>query len=600
MKVVNVMYDTLCRHFLSPYGNKKVKTPNFDRLAANAVTFDNSYVCSLPCMPARRDLHNSRVNFLQRDWGPLEPFDDSVPEILKTNGIFSALVSDHAHYWEDGGATYHTRYSSWIGHRGQEGDACNNDSRFISACQKVGKNCLDPRYWSQMTRICDAVNRENAPTDDLMPQGRTFADGLKFINDNHDIDNWFLQIETFDPHEPFFTHENWKELYPEIAEYAGNKTDWPGYEAVGKNETPEDIMHVRYLYAALVSMCDHYLGKVLDLFDKYDLWKDTMLIVNTDHGFLLGEHEWWGKSIMPAYEEISHTPLFIYDPVSKIKGKRRDGLVSTIDIPTTILDFFGIDKTPDMQGNSVLPLIRENKKIRDRVIFGFNRAHVAVTDGKYTYFRAPLVKEEKNCFEYTLMPTRMRMRFDVKTLAKAEFVGPLPFTKGCKVLKTPAPGNYVSSVNFGTKLFDVENDPRQKELIDNPELEAKYANMLVEEMKKAQAPEEQYVRLGLKKEGGMTAKDILDAREEDVVADTPAFIDKATWTKEARNVWRGFAKMLPKEALSAAQNIVCGVVAKKAAKIVDVEDVVEAVKLITPKEQLAQSLYFIRTIARSE
>ena len=87
MKAIMVMYDTLCRNFLGPYGNDWVKTPSFNRLAENSVTFERNYVCSLPCMPARRDLHNSRVNFLQRDWGPLEPFDDSMPEELKKHGI---------------------------------------------------------------------------------------------------------------------------------------------------------------------------------------------------------------------------------------------------------------------------------------------------------------------------------------------------------------------------------------------------------------------------------------------------------------------------------------------------------------------------------
>ena len=218
----------------------------------------------------------------------------------------------------------------------------------------------------------------------------------------------FLQIETFDPHEPFFTQKEWKDKYPELAGYTGSKTDWPAYDPVRENETAEDIGYVRRLYAALVSMCDSYLGKVLDAMDEYDLWKDTMLIVNTDHGFLLGEHDWWGKSIMPAYEEISHTPLFIYDPVSRIQNRRRMQLTSAIDIPATILDFHGLEIPEDMQGHSLLPVIRENQKVRDTALFGFHASHVAITDGRYTYFRAPLYTQESNCYEYTLMPTRMR------------------------------------------------------------------------------------------------------------------------------------------------------------------------------------------------
>ena len=78
MKAVVVMFDSLNRHLLSPYGCEWTHTPNFKRLSERTVTFDKSYVCSMPCMPARRDFHTGRPNFLHRSWGPLEPFDDSV------------------------------------------------------------------------------------------------------------------------------------------------------------------------------------------------------------------------------------------------------------------------------------------------------------------------------------------------------------------------------------------------------------------------------------------------------------------------------------------------------------------------------------------
>ena len=122
MKAIMLMFDSLNRHMLQPYGCDSTITPNFNRLAKHAVTFDNCYVASMPCMPARREIHTGRMNFLHRSWGPLEPFDDSMPEILKENGIYSHLVTDHYHYFEDGGCTYHTRYSSYEFVRGQEGD----------------------------------------------------------------------------------------------------------------------------------------------------------------------------------------------------------------------------------------------------------------------------------------------------------------------------------------------------------------------------------------------------------------------------------------------------------------------------------------------
>ncbi|MBT3226260.1 MAG: sulfatase-like hydrolase/transferase, partial [Deltaproteobacteria bacterium] len=113
MKAIMVMFDSLNRHMLPMYGCDWMKTPNFERLAKRSVVFDTAYVGSMPCMPARRELHTGRLNFLHRGWGPIEPFDDSVPEILKKNGIYTHLSTDHYHYWEDGGATYHERYN-WL------------------------------------------------------------------------------------------------------------------------------------------------------------------------------------------------------------------------------------------------------------------------------------------------------------------------------------------------------------------------------------------------------------------------------------------------------------------------------------------------------
>ena len=201
MKAIMVMFDSLNRHYLPPYGCQNVRAPNFARLARCATTFDNSHVCSMPCMPARRDLHTARPNFLHCPWGQLEPFDDSVPQMLKENGVYSHLVSDHYHYWEDGGATYHSRYNSWQSFRGQEGDLWGGQ---VAAPDLplggVGRfEALD-----RLTRH-DLLNREVARRETDLPQVQTFAAGLDFIERNRDEDNWFLQIETFDPHEPFFS-----------------------------------------------------------------------------------------------------------------------------------------------------------------------------------------------------------------------------------------------------------------------------------------------------------------------------------------------------------------------------------------------------------
>ena len=102
MKAIMLMFDSLNRHMLEPYGCKWTSTPNFRRLAEHTAVFDTCYVGSLPCMPARRELQTGRYNFLHRSWGPIEPYDICMPELLSRRGIYTHLISDHGHYWEDG------------------------------------------------------------------------------------------------------------------------------------------------------------------------------------------------------------------------------------------------------------------------------------------------------------------------------------------------------------------------------------------------------------------------------------------------------------------------------------------------------------------
>ena len=101
MKAIMVMYDSLNRRYLEPYGSTHCPTPNFQRLAEKSVTFTNCCVGSMPCMPARRELHTGRYNFLHRSWSPIEPFDDSAPEILKRNGVYTHLFRDREFTLED-------------------------------------------------------------------------------------------------------------------------------------------------------------------------------------------------------------------------------------------------------------------------------------------------------------------------------------------------------------------------------------------------------------------------------------------------------------------------------------------------------------------
>ena len=495
MRAILILFDTLNRHFLPSYGNNWVHAPNFKRLSEKTVIFDNCYTGSLMCIPARRELHTGRHNFLHRSWGPLEPFDDSMPETLKNNGVYAHLVSDHYHYWEDGGATYHNRYNSWQFARGHEGDPWKGEVKDPEIPDYVYNMRENWPHWRQ-----DWVNRKYMQEEENQPLAKTFEIALEFIETNEQEDNWFLHIETFDPHEPFFTPQKYKELYKH--DYSGPHFDWPNYGIVV--ETDEQVDHIRKEYAASISMCDNYLGKVLDLMDQKDMWKDTMLIVTTDHGFLLGEKGWWAKAVPPIYNEIAHIPLFIWDPRSNRKNERRNALVQTTDLAPTILEFFRIKRPKFMHGKVLRDTVDLDEQIRDVALFGAHGAQVNITDGRYVYMRGPNNILNKPLFNYTLMPTHMRGFFSINEIKTMELADSFNFTKDCKLMRFSSRYNALNPYIYGSDLFDLQYDPTQEHPIYDTEIERRMIKLLIREMKRNNCPVEQYQRLGIPFEGEVT------------------------------------------------------------------------------------------------
>lgn len=500
LKAIMVMFDSLNRHMLPPYGGT-IKAPNFTRLAERCTTFDNSYVGSMPCIPARRELHTGRYNFLHRSWGPIEPFDDSMPEILGEHGIHAHLATDHQHYWEDGGATYHTRYKTWEFMRGQEGDPWKAQLRDPPMPPRFKGGNPGARLLRQ-----DLVNRQYMATEDLHPQTRTFDAGLEFIRENSAADRWFLQIESFDPHEPFFSYARHREPYRE--QLLPINYDWPSYEPVG-TDTAEEIRHVRAEYSALVSMCDYSLGRVLDLMDELDLWGDTLLIVCTDHGFLLGEHGWWAKTVQPWFNEIARTPLFVWDPRSRRSGVRRSALVQMIDFAPTLLEFFGVQPRPDMQGAALRDTVDNDRPVRRAALFGSFGGHVNITDGRFVYMRTgPDAAAVEPLYEYTLMPTHMRRRFGIDELQDLQLGRPFSFTKGVRPLRVPGQ-SFGQSGRYGTMLFDLQCDPGQIRAIVDESAELWMIGLLLDLLRESDAPDEQYDRLGLPRQGEASSRHLL-------------------------------------------------------------------------------------------
>jgi arylsulfatase A-like enzyme len=524
MRTIFVLFDSLNRKALGAFGGTSIATPNFDRFAKKAMSFDKHYVGSLPCMPARRDMHTGRLNFMHRPWGPLEPFDNSYATLLSENGIYSHLVSDHSHYFENGGGGYANAFDSWDFIRGQENDTMKamvqppisrlremfDERQYpmqnLVDGQTITRGTCDPKAWK---RSRHAINTLFMKSEEDYPTAKCFDRAFEFLENNKSADDWFLQIECFDPHEPFTAPEQYRDAYQ--TDYKGKILDWPLYEKV--TESAEEVAEIRANYAAVVAMCDAYFGRLMKWLDKEDAWGNTAIMLTTDHGYLLGEHEWWAKNRMPYYEEISHIPLMIWHPdMAQNQGSRSSDLTQTPDLMPTILDFYGIPLPKESTAHSLMPIIQGGKSDRETAILGMFAGPICVTDGRYTYFRFPENPSAVPLPLYTLMPSHLAGLFSMGELKSTEMAEPFEFTKGVPVMKInmnpevdPTGLDCVANWEHGSCLFDLAEDPSQTSPVDDPEVMRRLLSNLVDHLDLHDAPIEIYAHYGLQEYRPATA-----------------------------------------------------------------------------------------------
>ncbi len=503
MKCVFLLFDSLNRHALSCYEPTAPRTPNFERLAKHSVVFDRHFVGSLPCMPARRDIQTGRLNFLHRGWGPMEPFDHSLAEILRASGIYTHLITDHYHYFEDGGTGFHGRYSSWEFIRGQEKD------KWRPAIRPAPERWRERFHERQHdfspdinSKLPYYINRDHLEATGEFPMAQCFDAARGFLDAHGADDDWLLHLECFDPHEPFFAPERFLREFPDAL--GGKIFDWPSY---GRSDVdPALLRALRANYAALVAACDHYLGELLDCFDKHDLWRDTWLIMSTDHGLLLGEKEYLGKNRPPFYNEVAHIPLTVAAPRNSWIAPARSGaLTQAIDLMPTMLDIFDRPVPAEVTGSSLMSVLRgKDSKGRTGCIFGQFGAAINYTDGRYSYFMYPHEPFEADLFQYTLMPAHMRTFFEASEFDAAEVVRDLPFTRGYPVWRLPVQKDATANMTrryplleAHDALFDLGVDPSQRTPVTDAALVSRIRKEIAALMHGNNAPGEMFARYGL-------------------------------------------------------------------------------------------------------
>jgi arylsulfatase A-like enzyme len=193
---------------------------------------------------------------------------------------------------------------------------------------------------------------------------------LELNYDQHD--KWFLHVDTFDPHEPWDPPKWYAYMYNE---------KWKNENAIGPpfsrgrdkiasslGLSKEDLRAFRARYAGEVTLVDRWVGRLLEKVGDLGLFEDTLIIFTSDHGTYLGEHGWIGKTPV-LYDEVAGIPLIVRvaDTVGDFRG-HCDGLVQPPDLMPTVLDFAGVDIPESVQGSSMLPLIRKEKRAIRQIV----------------------------------------------------------------------------------------------------------------------------------------------------------------------------------------------------------------------------------------
>ncbi|MCI8622424.1 MAG: sulfatase [Provencibacterium sp.] len=483
MKTIFLLMDSLNRHYLEAYGGQ-VKTPNLDRLIARSLRFDNHWCGSMPCMPARRELMTGRLNFLEAPWGAIEPWDDCLPvELRRQKRVYSHLITDHYHYFHGGGEGYHTLFDSWEFERGQEGDVWHPLVKEPEIPVFRGKNRR--AYWVNRTFI-------DPEQDESYPTPRCFMRAMEFLENNHSADNWHLHLEVFDPHEPFVCPKKYRDLYQD--DWKGPyHFDWPPYAAV--TEGPEAVQHIRRSYAGVLSMADVWLGKLLDKMDELDMWKDTVLILTTDHGHLLGEHGYWAKNYMFDYRELAQLPLFICAP--SVSPGRRQALTASMDIMPTLMQLHGARLPDGVHGRSLCHLLHQEESHHDAVLYGYFGKDINLFNGRYTYCRQPL--NGSVVHRHTLMPTSTAGFIDREQLQRAEMGIFLRYCHDIPQLRIAVPSHRHADAPDFNPIYDLDSDPWQEHPLRSPGLEKNLEETMGRLLDRFDAPDCQYVRTGLRR-----------------------------------------------------------------------------------------------------
>jgi len=401
-------------------GNRVIKTPHLDHIAKEGALFRNAYSTTPTCTPARAALLTGQSPWRHGMLGyaaVAESYPREMPRMLR-----------HAGYYTTGIGKMH-----WTPMRNLHGfhqtilDEHSPIPHFDLRERKVPhawRDMSDYESWfqSQMpganpyaTGLSwnDHRAKAYALPEALHPTVWTGETAVRFIHGYSQPEPFFLKVSFIRPHSPYDPPERFLRQYRDASIPAAVKGDWCGRysrRSDASNElwhgelSAETVRSSRQGYYGVVTQVDDQIGRILDALQRKRMLDDTLIVMISDHGDMLGDHNLWRKSY--AYESSARIPFVVRPPRGFVAGFRGGQTlnhpVEIRDVLPTLLDAAGAAIPDGMDGRSVLELLRNQKPdwreyidLEHDVCYSPANHWNALTDGLRKYiFHAPTGEEQ--------------------------------------------------------------------------------------------------------------------------------------------------------------------------------------------------------------